>query len=113
MDTEKALDFSSSQSLMFDPKPNAKGTELDIFRRQIESLIFSYAKINPIACRKRLYPLLEANSGSEISLRLREAGSELLASKKQSAIQFTAREMKIKEEIMYLLEATRKKQYIP
>ncbi len=90
VDAEKEIDFSKSKAK----------TEFDIFRNQIESLIFSYAKIDPTNCRKRLYSLLDAILGSEIS-----------DSNKHRRIKFNARELKIKDEIMYLLEVTRKGQY--
>jgi len=73
-----------------------KGTELDIFRRQIEFLVFSYAKVNYKECRKRLYSLLDANLGREIS-----SGGDF------EGIEFNPREIEMKYEIEYLLGETR------
>ena len=96
IDTEKKFEY-------FDVMNNNRKiftTEFDAFRKDIESLIFSYNKINPLDCKKRLYTLLDANLGSVKPYH----GST-------KKITFTNREMKLKKEIMYLLDMTRKKQY--
>jgi len=94
IDTEKKLEYDKINNR------STFTTELDAFRKDIESLVFSYNKINPTDCRKRLYALLDANLGSVKPYH----GS-------QKKITFTDREMKLRKEIMYLLDMTRNKQY--
>lgn len=114
VDTEKELDgFSSGSKIMGhsirprerddDIRFSRSVTELDIFRDQIQSLICSYAEINPTDCRKRLYALLDVNLGSQSKKSI----------KGYARIELTARNQKMRNEIMYLLEATRKMRYVP
>ena len=96
IDTKKKLEY-------YDVTNNHRKiftTELDAFRRDIEFLIFSYNKDNPTDCRKRLYDILDDNLGSIKPSH---------GSKK--SIIFTDKEMKLRKEIMYLLDMTREQQY--
>ncbi len=93
IDTEKKLEYTRHKHKTF-------VTEFDVFKGEIESLIFSYNKTNPTECRKRLYAILDANLGS-VKLY---PGSE-------KKITFADREKKLRKEIIYLLETTREKQY--